>query len=323
MLGWLENASFKKGIKRFFQATVEEEMTKDVFTVDEEDSLIEVANEMIANHYSCLVVTNNHEETPAGIITERDYLLKLSPAVKDLEGLKVKDFMTKSIVSISPELNLADASELMDKHRFRKLVVLEEGRLVGIVTQTDLVRRINEFYTQHPFKTSESLKVKECFKEALRVDASHPLREAHALMKKHNEGSILVCEGEFLKGIFTEFDFLAAMSKGYSSWNAEIGDLCSSPVSVISGEVDVLDANAFMLSKRCRRLPVLDLDREEVVGKTTQTLIRKNSFQLLKETLKRVESGSLKAVNYQALKGRPELERSAWKGNFLFSYPSR
>jgi CBS domain-containing protein len=56
---------------------------------------------------------------------------------------KVGDIMTRQVVTVSPELNAADAFKLMNERKIGRLVVLHEGRLAGILTKKDLIRAVD------------------------------------------------------------------------------------------------------------------------------------------------------------------------------------
>ncbi|MBC7293004.1 MAG: CBS domain-containing protein [Thermoleophilia bacterium] len=59
-------------------------------------------------------------------------------------GTKVSDVMTKEVITVSPDASIHDAATLMADHKVNRLPVVEEGRLIGIVTRGDIVRAIAE-----------------------------------------------------------------------------------------------------------------------------------------------------------------------------------
>ena len=74
------------------------------------------------------------------ILTERDVLKRVVDEGRKPEETLVKDVMSKPLITISSEASLENAIELMFKHKIKKLPVVENGKLVGLVTFTDLVR---------------------------------------------------------------------------------------------------------------------------------------------------------------------------------------
>jgi len=86
----------------------------------------------------CLVVVEAGRVV--GILTERDVLKRVVDEGRKPEETRVREVMSKPPVTISPDADLETAIELMFKHKIKKLPVVENGKLVGLVTFTDLVR---------------------------------------------------------------------------------------------------------------------------------------------------------------------------------------
>ena len=78
-----------------------------------------------------------------GIVTDRDIVLRCVAADEDPQALKVEEIMSRGIVFASPFDELARAVKLMSEDQVRRLPVLDEGRLVGMVTLCDLARDCN------------------------------------------------------------------------------------------------------------------------------------------------------------------------------------
>jgi diguanylate cyclase (GGDEF)-like protein len=116
-------------------------MTHDVQHVPPEAELDRIVRMMHEERISCLVVTR--EQRPIGIISERDVVrlagrLLAEPGAR---GLCARDVMTPDPVTIRSDAELGDATSLLRGRGFRRLPVVDEnGRLVGIITQTDLLR---------------------------------------------------------------------------------------------------------------------------------------------------------------------------------------
>jgi CBS domain-containing protein len=118
---------------------IESVMVVDVVTVEAEATVREAVELMNRNEIGCLVVVDE-EEKPVGIVTERDLLKRVLADRKDPVRAKVKDIMSKPLVTGTPHMDIEAAVRLMFKHKIKKLPVVEDGRLVGLVTLTDLVR---------------------------------------------------------------------------------------------------------------------------------------------------------------------------------------
>lgn len=122
--------------------TAKDIMAKRVKTSDENVSLFEIAKKMKQNDISTVIITRKNK--PVGIVTERDMAQKVAANALDVKKIKVKEIMSSPIQSIKPNTNIFFAQNMMHKEHFKKLPVIEKGKLVGIVTQTD----INNYLTE-------------------------------------------------------------------------------------------------------------------------------------------------------------------------------
>lgn len=117
---------------------VKEIMTTDVKTIRPEDNIKRLAEMMVKNKIGSLVVVEGSGEV-VGIATERDIIEDIILLGKSPEEVKVRDVMTKDIITVNPGDTLEEAAEVMVNHKIKKLPVIDKGRLVGIVTATDLI----------------------------------------------------------------------------------------------------------------------------------------------------------------------------------------
>jgi CBS domain-containing protein len=111
-------------------------MTAKVVTARRDTDIYEAIRIMVDNDISGLPVVND-DQTLAGIITEKD-VLKLLYNFEDRPG-KVEDFMTKTIVCFSPEDSLDEITENLCRNRYRRVPILDNGRLVGIISRKDII----------------------------------------------------------------------------------------------------------------------------------------------------------------------------------------
>jgi len=110
---------------------------RDLLTVDEEASVSSAAKLMRERERGSLVVTR--EGQPIGIVTERDMLKKVLADARDPRSLKVNEIMTSPVISIEHDRSLGQAIDLMSRRRLRRMLVTENGKLVGIFTQRDVL----------------------------------------------------------------------------------------------------------------------------------------------------------------------------------------
>jgi CBS domain-containing protein len=115
-------------------------MTKDVIAVDENVSALEAAKMMTEKGISSLIIEKDH--APIGIISERDFVKKI--CVKDMmpSSIKVGSIMSKLQTFATPDTSVEVAVQRMVNHRIRRLPIISDGRVVGIITVTDLAKHL-------------------------------------------------------------------------------------------------------------------------------------------------------------------------------------
>jgi CBS domain-containing protein len=113
-------------------------MVENVKTAGLEDTVQDVAMLMNKHQIGCVIIVN--EEQPVGIVTERDIMKRVVSKGKNPKNMKAIDVMSKPLITASPCMPAGDAAKAMLKWNIKKLPVAEKGRLVGVVTLTDLLR---------------------------------------------------------------------------------------------------------------------------------------------------------------------------------------
>ncbi len=114
---------------------VKEMMKKDIKTVSIDDSIEHAAKIMKKFRIGSVVVMG--EKNVKGIVTDSDIVYKY---VAEHTGMKVSDIMTKGPVSISPNETIEEAARVMAKNSIKKLLVFDRNKLVGIITDSDILR---------------------------------------------------------------------------------------------------------------------------------------------------------------------------------------
>ena len=117
---------------------VEDVMVEDVISVPEKATVKEAAELMNQHEIGCLVVVKDGK--PVGIVTETDMVKRVILRPMDPKKIEVRKIMSSPLVVVSPHMNIEEASKIMRKRKIKKLPVIEKGRLVGMVTTTDVVR---------------------------------------------------------------------------------------------------------------------------------------------------------------------------------------
>ena len=133
---------------------VEDVMVEEVVTVEADATVQEAVNLMNKHEIGCLIVVLRRK--PVGIITERDMLKRVLAKSRDPEKIKVSDVMSVPLIIGKPKMEVEDAVKLMFKTKIKKLPVVQRGRLIGLVTLTDLTR-----FQPHMIRILKKLSVTE------------------------------------------------------------------------------------------------------------------------------------------------------------------
>ncbi len=115
---------------------VREVMTSDVATVDPSAGVVDAAKQMIQQEKGPLAVAEG--DRPVGMITDRDLVAAVVAEGRDPNALAVQDVQTGELVTVSPDQDAEEARQLMSRHALDRILVLEDDRLVGILSGADI-----------------------------------------------------------------------------------------------------------------------------------------------------------------------------------------
>jgi CBS domain-containing protein len=115
-------------------------MIKDVLTISENDTALKAAQLMTEKGVSSLIVLS--DDQPIGIVTERDFIKKICLKELKLSNVRVGDMMSRIRTSASPDIPIDVAVQRMVNNRIRRLPIFENGKVVGIITVTDLAKHL-------------------------------------------------------------------------------------------------------------------------------------------------------------------------------------
>lgn len=117
---------------------VVEIMTSSPITIAADATAADAAGQMRDKDIGSLVVVDAGK--PIGIVTERDLVTKVAASNVQPSRVLVKDIMTSPVVAVHPHEEVAEAARLMSQRKIRRLPVVQEGKLVGIITENDILR---------------------------------------------------------------------------------------------------------------------------------------------------------------------------------------
>ena len=118
---------------------VAEVMTSEVITVGADEKARKVAMLMDKHGVGCVIVTDAYGR-PIGIITERDLISRVMAKGLNADEVMCREIMSSPLITIEPQAPITVAMNKMAKNKIRRLVVLDKGKLVGIVTERDILR---------------------------------------------------------------------------------------------------------------------------------------------------------------------------------------
>ena len=122
---------------------VSEAMRKNVVTVDEGASITEASVSMRNKGEGCAIILKQGK--PFGIVTERDVTWKVAGEGLDPKKVKVFEVMSTPLVTIDPDTDLLEAAKIMKDHKIRRLAVVRQNVLYGVLTAADVSRNLEKY----------------------------------------------------------------------------------------------------------------------------------------------------------------------------------
>jgi CBS domain-containing protein len=185
---------------------IEEIMTRDVITVVPQTSIHEAARLMVDHGVSGLPVVDEQGQL-VGVLSEGDLILRqkarlrvpwwrvffqdgerLAREYQKAAGTTVAEVMTKAVISVSPDLPVEAAALILDQRRIRRVPVVTDGRVVGIVSRGDLVKILAKASSPAGGPTSDSQLVSEM---RARLE-KEPWVSHHGIVVDAKNGEILI-----------------------------------------------------------------------------------------------------------------------------------
>lgn len=206
---------FKGNLLAAVNASISEIMEENVISLNESDSLKDVLKTMIKENVGGLPITDGNGRVIA-IVSERDFVFLISGV---FTGKKVSEYMSKNIVTAPPDMTVGAAAKSMINNGFRRLPLIRDNVLVGIVTASDILRFLGSGDIFDRLVTGNAREVFEVpvrtlvKRDVIFTGSDVDLGEATGIMLDKNVGSLPVLEDGELKGIITERDVVRAMAE--------------------------------------------------------------------------------------------------------------
>lgn len=189
-------------------------MVKDVFTVPQSMQLEDVAKLMLENGIGSVPVMD--DEKMVGIVSKADFVTLATGIAFD--KITVKEIMSKDLTFVSPTERLIHARRLMIESHVGRLPVIEDEKLVGMITSKDLMRAFIDFRKKVPEKYQKS-QIKEVLIEDIMstnptfVTKDMSITEVSEIMMETGFNGLPVVEDDKVVGIITQTDILKLIEK--------------------------------------------------------------------------------------------------------------
>jgi CBS domain-containing protein len=205
---------FKGNMLAAVNGSISEIMEQNVVSMNVKDSIKDALNVMLKENIGGIPITDN-EGVVKAIVSEMDFVFLLSGIVT---GKTVESYMSKKVVTAPSDMSIGAATKSMINNGFRRLPVLRDDVLIGIVTASDIMRflgsgemfeRLVTGNASEVFKVPISSLVK---RDLIFTGSDIDLGEAASMMLDKNVGSLPVLEDGEIRGIITERDFVRAIA---------------------------------------------------------------------------------------------------------------
>ena len=117
-------------------------MEKDVITIENNKTAQDAAKIIAEKDISFLVIMN--EGSPQGVLSESDFVRKIAAEDKKASEIKISEIMSYKFRSVEPTTTIEDAIQKMLNNNIRRLIIIDDEKLVGVITQTDLASYLRD-----------------------------------------------------------------------------------------------------------------------------------------------------------------------------------
>lgn len=193
---------------------VREIMKSEVVSFSVDDTIPHVLSTMIEKNIGAALIVNG-DSAVVGIVSERDFVKTVANITT---SISVKDYMSNNVVTASPDMSIVDATRTMIKKGFRRIPIVKENVLLGIITASDVMRYLGSGDIFQKLITGD---VKDAFdvpvkslilRDIIWTRSNIDIGEAAGLMLDNKVGALPIIDNGELCGIFTERDIIRALA---------------------------------------------------------------------------------------------------------------
>ena len=117
-------------------------MEKNVITIEKNRTAQDAAKIIAEKDISFLVVMN--DDLPEGVLSECDFVRKIAAEDRKSSDVPISEIMSYKFRSVGPSTTIEDAVQKMLNNNIRRLLIIEDDKLVGVITQTDLASHLRD-----------------------------------------------------------------------------------------------------------------------------------------------------------------------------------
>ncbi len=255
-------------------------VSRDVVTVTPDTPAAEAIAVMARARISCLVISER--KRPVGIFTERD-VVRTASRLDSFGELPIGELMTSPVFTIHGNMTIFEAYSLMVTNRIRHHVVVgHDGRLLGVMSQSDLVNLLGLEYFMEMRKIESVMTA-----GVVTVERDVPVEETIRRMAGPGISCIVVADEGRPAGIVTERDAARLVTAGIDLKSAPVEQVMSCPVLTVPAGTTVHTAALIMKREGVRRVVVTD-EAGAIAGIVTQSNIVRGLEGRYIESLKEI-----------------------------------
>lgn len=176
--------------------------------------------------------------------------------------MKVKEIMSRRLITIDVDRNINDAIKLMKRKKVSRLLVKDKGKIIGIITERDIARRLG-YWKERKLPVTHIYVSSAYTKDLKTIDEEADISEASKLMSKYKISSLVVTKENEVCGIITKTDLIKSLKDN----KTPVKEIMKKPITVPLGS-SLLRARRIMIENRIKRLLVLR--GNELVGIVTE-----------------------------------------------------
>lgn len=174
-------------------------MAENPKTISSDESLQDALIKMHSDNIGSLPIVEKGRVV--GVVTERDFVPLLA---KYYTNKKVSDYMTKAVITGTAGMTIEDVAKVMIRNGFRRLPIVQEEELVGVVSTIDIVSA----FSRNPRSELLDMRIADIMNRPVTVSSGALVSDAADMMARNSIGGLAVVSGKKLAGVITERDLL-------------------------------------------------------------------------------------------------------------------